>query len=231
MIVAANFKTNKTRREVKRYLEKLDTVEFENVKVAVFPPATGLFERGYIGAQNAYPTLNGAFTGEIGLEQLNEFNIKKILIGHSERRHILKESQEFISEKFEFFKNEGFEIYYCIGEPLEIRKKGIEAVIEYLKNQFAGIDLEYEKLILAYEPVWAIGTGVSASGEEIRITHKEIGKFTSRPILYGGSVKPENIKEIISIQNVDGVLVGSASLDVNSFIEMIKTAKEIKKEK
>jgi triosephosphate isomerase len=225
MIVAANFKTNKTRREVKRYLETLDSVDFGNVKVAVFPPATALFERNYIGAQNAYPCVNGAFTGEIGLEQLNEFNIKKILIGHSERRHILGESQEFIAKKFEFFKNEGFEIFYCIGEPLEIRKQGIEVVVEYLKAQFEGIDLEYEKLILAYEPVWAIGTGVSASIEEIRQTHAEIRKYTSKPILYGGSVKVNNIKEIISVENVDGVLVGSASLDVNNFIEMINIAK------
>jgi len=231
MIVAANFKTNKTRKETLQYLKILDGIDFSNVKVAVFPPSTALFERDYIGAQNAYPTLNGAFTGEIGLEQLNEFNIKKILIGHSERRHILGESQEFIAQKFEFFKKEGFEIYYCIGEPLEIRKKGIDAVIEYLKSQFEDIDLEYEKLIVAYEPVWAIGTGVSASIDEIRQTHAKIRKFISKPILYGGSVKPENIKDIISIENVDGVLVGSASLDVNKFISMIETAKELKKEK
>jgi len=227
MIVAANFKTNKTRKETLQYLKTLDEVDFGNVKVAVFPPATALFERDYLGAQNAYPTINGAYTGEIGLEQLNEFNIKKILIGHSERRHILGESQEFIAEKFEFFKKEGFEIFYCIGEPLEVRKKGIDAVIEYLKEQFEGIDLEYEKLVLAYEPVWAIGTGVSASIEEIKETHAKIRQFTSKPILYGGSVKPENIKDIISLQNVDGVLVGSASLDVGKFINMIETAKEV----
>lgn len=227
MIVAANFKTNKTRREVKRYIQTLDGVDFGNVKVALFPPATGLFEREYIGAQNAYPTFNGAFTGEIGLEQLGEFNIKKILIGHSERRHILGESQEFIAEKFEFFKNEGFEIYYCIGEPLEVRERGMEAVTEYLKKQFVGIDLEYEKLILAYEPVWAIGTGVSASLEQIEQTHSQIRKFTSKPILYGGSVKVNNIKDIISVNNVEGVLVGSASLDVENFIKMIEIAKNI----
>ncbi len=227
MIVAANFKTNKTRKETLQYLKTLDEVDFGNVKVAVFPPATALFERDYLGAQNAYPTINGAYTGEIGLEQLNEFNIKKILIGHSERRHILGESQEFIAEKFEFFKKEGFEIFYCIGEPLDVRKKGIDAVIEYLKIQFEGIDLEYEKLVLAYEPVWAIGTGVSASIEEIKETHAKIRQFTSKPILYGGSVKPENIKDIISLQNVDGVLVGSASLDVNNFINMIEIAKGI----
>jgi len=228
MIVAANFKTNKTRKEVKEYLNKLESVDFSDVKIAVFPPQTALFPKEYIGAQNAYPTVNGAFTGEIGLEQLNEFGIKKILIGHSERRHILGESQTFIAQKFEFFKNAGFEIYYCIGEPLEIRKEGIDAVIEYLKKQFEGIDTEYEKLIIAYEPVWAIGTGVSASLEEIRNTHANISKLTSKPILYGGSVKTNNMKDIVSLPNVGGVLVGSASLDVNNFIEMINIAKNIK---
>ncbi len=228
LVVAANFKMHKTRNETINYLQELEKIEFGNVKVAVFPPFTALIENELIGAQNAYPAINGAYTGEIGLEQLNEFNIKRVLIGHSERRHVLNESQEFIAKKFEFYKNEGFEIFYCIGEPLEIRKKGLSAVVEYLKNQLVGIDLEYEKLIIAYEPVWAIGTGVSATNEEIKETHAEIRKLTNRPILYGGSVKLHNIKEILEIENVDGVLVGSASLDVEVFKQMVKTAKEIK---
>ena len=225
MIVAANFKMHKTRKEVKEYLNELKNIKFNGVKVAVFPPQTALFEDEIVGAQNAYPAINGAYTGEIGLEQLNEFNIKRILIGHSERRHILNESQEFIAKKFQFFKENNFEIFYCIGEPLEVRKQGIEAVVEYLKAEFEGIDLEYDKLIVAYEPVWAIGTGVSAGIEEIKQTHEEIRKFTSKPILYGGSVKLNNIKEILAIENVDGVLVGSASLDIATFKEMIETAK------
>ncbi len=229
MIISANFKTNKTRRETVSYLEELGKVDFEDVKVAVFPPQTALIENELVGAQNAYPTKNGAFTGEIGLEQLEEFNIERILIGHSERRHILNESQEFIAEKFQFFKEQGFEIFYCIGEPLEVREQGIEAVADYLKEQFEGIDLEYEKLIIAYEPVWAIGTGVSATIDQIRETHSEIRKWTSKPILYGGSVKLNNIKEILEVENVDGALVGSASLDLETFKGMIETAKEIEK--
>ena len=228
MIVAANFKMHKTRKEVKRYLEELEKMDFGNVKVAVFPPFTALFEKDYIGAQNAYPAINGAYTGEIGLEQLNEFNIKTILLGHSERRHIIGESQEFIAEKFKFYAEREFEIFYCIGEPLEIRKKGIGAVIEYLKEQIVGIDMEYKNLVIAYEPVWAIGTGVSASIEEIKETHAKIRELTKNPILYGGSVKLNNISEILDIENVDGVLVGSASLEVETFKEMIKIAKEKK---
>jgi triosephosphate isomerase len=228
MIVAANFKTNKTRKEVEEYVKVLEVVNFDGVEVSVFPPLTALLEKECIGVQNAYPTVNGAYTGEIGLEQIKEFNIDKILIGHSERRHILKESQEFIAEKFEFFKKHNFEIYYCIGEPIEIRKKGLNEVVAYLKNQLEGIDLDYERLIVAYEPVWAIGTGVSAGIEEIEQTHAQIKKIVNKPLLYGGSVKLNNIREILSVPNVDGVLVGSASLEVGNFIKMIEIAKEVK---
>ncbi len=228
MIVAANFKMHKTRNETKEYLDELKKIKFNGVKVAVFPPASALMEDKIVGVQNAYPAIDGAYTGEIGLEQLNEFNIKRVLIGHSERRHILNESQEFIAKKFDFYKNQGFEIFYCIGEPLEVRKKGIKEVVEYLKTQIKDIDLEYENLIVAYEPVWAIGTGESASIEKIKETHEEIRKLTSKPILYGGSVKLNNIKEIIELPNVEGVLVGGASLDVETFKEMIKIAKDMK---
>jgi triosephosphate isomerase len=228
MIVAANFKMYKTRKETIEYINELKKTDFGGVKVAVFPPQSALIKDELIGAQNAYPEVHGAYTGEIGLEQLEEFGIKKLMLGHSERRNILGETQEFIAKKFEFYKNHGFEIFYCIGEPLEVRERGIDAVVEYLKSQFEGIDLSYEKLIIAYEPVWAIGTGKSASLEEIKEVVSEIKKITTLPTIYGGSVKPNNIKDIISIEGVDGVLVGSASLDVNNLKEMINKAKEIK---
>jgi triosephosphate isomerase len=228
MIVAANFKMHKTRKETIKYLKDLKQMDFKDVEVRVFPPFSALIEDELIGAQNGYPAINGAYTGEIGLEQLNEFNIKTILLGHSERRHILGETQEFIAKKFKFYKENGFRIFYCVGEPLEIRKSGIEAVIEYIKKQFEGIDLNYENLVIAYEPVWAIGTGVSATEEEIKKTHKKIREFTTAPILYGGSVKLNNISSILDIENVDGVLVGSASLDVEVFKKMIEIAKEKK---
>ena len=175
-----------------------------------------------VGVQNAYPAHNGAFTGEIGLEQLDEFDIKTILIGHSERREHMLESQERVAEKFAFFQEQGFEIIYCIGEPLAVREKGFESVIKYLLAQFDGIDISYDKLIIAYEPIWAIGTGRSATVEEISTTHRALKKvIDDKPLLYGGSAKPTNINEIISIAGVDGVLVGSASLDAESFFQMI----------
>ena len=227
MIYAANFKTNHTRTTTRAYLEilkeKLVAKRAED-RVFVFPPATALDSYSgdfTIGAQNAYPTQNGAFTGEIGLEKLEEFDIKTILIGHSERREHMFESQEVVAAKFRFFMEQDFEIVYCIGEPLEVREAGDQAVADYLLAQFEGINLSYDKVIVAYEPIWAIGTGRSATTEEIASTHAMLKKNMDRPLLYGGSVKPANIKEITSIEGVDGVLVGSASLDVESFSQMI----------
>ncbi len=227
MIFAANFKTNHTRASTEKYIEALKEklfVKKPEDKVYIFPPATALdnYEGDFtIGAQNAYPTQNGAYTGEIGVEQLEEFGIKTILIGHSERREHLGESQEKVAQKFAFFKENNFEIIYCIGEPLEIREQGDEAVMEYLLAQFDGIDITYTNLIIAYEPIWAIGTGRSATVEEIASTHEALKKTVQKPLLYGGSAKPANIKEITSIRGVDGVLVGSASLDADSFAQMI----------
>ncbi len=222
----ANFKTNHTRATTAQYIEELNKeLEGVDTKVLIFPPATAL-QKGVgkveVGVQNAYFTKNGAFTGELGLEQLEEFGIKQILIGHSERREILGESQEFVAKKFEFFKNEGFEIIYCIGEPLEIRKKGEEALFEYLFAQFEGIDTSYNNFTVAYEPIWAIGTGVSATKEDIEVVHNRLKEQFNLPLLYGGSVKVGSIEEIASIDSVDGVLVGSASLDAKEFSKLIK---------
>ncbi len=227
MIYAANFKTNHTRQTTKNYIEELKekiTSKKAEDSVYIFPPSTALdrFEGDFtVGTQNAYPAQNGAYTGEIGVEQLEEFAIRTILIGHSERREVLGESQEIVAAKFAYFKEQGFEIIYCIGEPLEVREQGDSAVMEYLLAQFEGIDTSYEKLIIAYEPIWAIGTGRSATVEEIASTHEALKKTVQKPLLYGGSAKPANIKEITSIRGVDGVLVGSASLDAGSFSEMI----------
>lgn len=228
MIYAANFKTNHTRKSTEFYIQDLSAKlggKKPEDKVYILPPSTALdqYEGDFtVGVQNAYPTVNGAYTGEIGLEQLDEFDIKTILIGHSERREHLGESQEQIVEKFSFFQEHDLEIIYCIGEPLEIREKGFKAVMQYLLAQFEGIDITYKNLIIAYEPIWAIGTGRSATVEEISTTHRALKKvIADTPLLYGGSAKPVNIKEITSIAGVDGVLVGSASLDAESFSQMV----------
>ncbi len=232
-IVAANFKTNHTRRSTAEYVEAIDLFLSEKkigLPLYIFPPSTALdsFETKnsiHIGAQNAYPTVKGSFTGEIGLQQLEEFGIDTILVGHSERRHILKETQEFVAEKFRWFKERGFTIFYCIGEPLEVRKAGEEAVRQYLLKQCEGIDTSYENLVLAYEPVWAIGTGKTATPELIEQTHALIKAFSDRPLLYGGSVKPQNIKEILEVPGCDGALIGTSSWEVSGMVSMLRKVK------
>ena len=235
MIIAANFKTNHTRASTKEYIVGLNEyLKSENISddVMIFPPFTALdcFDTSSnlsVGAQNAYPAKSGSFTGEIGEEQLGEFGIKLVLIGHSERRHILGESQEFVAKKYAYFMEQGYKIVYCIGEPKEVREEGIDDVIAYNLSQLEGIDLSYENLIVAYEPVWAIGTGLSASNEQIEETLSRLKDHIKAPLLYGGSVKPANTKEILSIKNCDGVLVGTASWELESFKEMISISKEL----
>lgn len=235
-IIASNFKTNHTRKSTASFVNEVnDYLKNQNVKseVYVFPTATSLdsfdtVPNFTIGAQNAYATANGSFTGEIGTMQLDEFEIKTILIGHSERRHILGETQEEIAKKYEFYKNLGFKIIYCIGEPLEVKKAGLEKTLEYIFEQFIGIDTSYENLILAYEPVWAIGTGITATNEDIKQVHNAIKSKINKPLLYGGSVKIENVKEICEIENVDGALIGTASWKIEDFIKILENTKDIR---
>lgn len=237
MILCANFKANKTRQETRSYMAVVESFMSANEideTVIVFPPFTALEHlprNVLIGVQNAYPANNGAYTGEITLEQLEEFEIKTILIGHSERRHILGEIQEQIAAKFRFFAENGFVIVYCVGEPLEIRQQGDESLMKYIDAQFEGIDLSYPDLIIAYEPVWAIGTGLTASNEEIKAVHSALRQKIAAPLLYGGSVKVENVGEIMALPDVDGVLVGSASLSAHDFCEMVAQAVELNETK
>ena len=234
-IIASNFKTNHTRKSTKQFIEDVNSFLEKNSisnSVYIFPPSTALdsfntVDSLYIGAQNGYFTKNGSYTGEIGTEQLDEFNIGTILIGHSERRHILGESQKEIALKYNYYKSLGYNIIYCIGEPLEVKEQGLTETLGYIWEQFDGIDLDYENLILAYEPVWAIGIGVSATNEDIATIHKKIKKKIQKPLLYGGSVKPANIEDILNIPNVDGTLIGTASWDVEDFKKMITTTAKI----
>lgn len=232
MIIAANLKTNLTRSATHEYMRDVEKFATDSsAEVIVFPAMTSLdsYKVGSItvGAQNAYPTQNGAFTGETGLEQLDEFGVKTILIGHSERRHILGESQEFLVEKFNYFKEKNFKIVYCVGEPKSIREAGREEMLTYISKQYEGIDTEYENLIIAYEPVWAIGTGLTPTLEDIKDIHTALKQKSKAPLLYGGSVKVNNAKDVLSVENVDGILVGSAALYADHFGLMIQYADEL----
>lgn len=237
MIIASNFKTNYTRGSAKAFIEEIQafvchTKSEQNVRI--FAPFTALdrfdeIQNIKVGAQNFYPIQNGSYTGEIGFEQLEEFCIDTVLIGHSERRHILKESQSFIAAKYDFAKAREVEIVYCIGEPQEIRMQGIDAIMSYLWEQFEGIDIHYDRLVIAYEPVWAIGTGLSASLEDIEEVLTRLQEKLSAPLLYGGSVKVENIESILNVKACEGVLVGTASWNEKAFCEMIRIADTVKK--
>ncbi|MDD2894806.1 MAG: triose-phosphate isomerase [Aliarcobacter sp.] len=234
-IIASNFKTNHTRKSTASFINEVnDYIKSNEIKneVYVFPTSTSLdlfdtVSTFSIGAQNAYATVAGSFTGEIGTTQLDEFEIKTILIGHSERRHILGETQNKIAKKYEFYKELGYKIIYCIGEPLEVKNQGLAKTLEYIYEQFEGIDTKYENLILAYEPVWAIGTGVTATNEDIENIHNAIKEKISKPLLYGGSVKVENVREICQIPNVDGALIGTASWKKEDFIQILENTKDL----
>ncbi len=234
MIIASNLKTNLTRIQTSAYLMDLENFLDEmhsNQEILVFPAQSSLnLHSGQVhqGAQNAYPAKNGAFTGEIGSEQLEEFGINTILIGHSERRHIFSEPQALLVEKFNYYKNLGFKIVFCIGEPLKVREEGEDVMMKYLELQYEGIDTSYENLIIAYEPVWAIGTGLTPTLKDISKIHLALKEKSSAPLLYGGSVKVDTAKDILACEGVDGVLVGSGALAVENFCSMIQFAQDIK---
>lgn len=234
-IIASNFKTNHTRKSTASFVNEVNEFLKSNEissDVYIFPTSTSLdtfdtVSNFTIGAQNAYATAKGSFTGEIGTTQLDEFSIKTILIGHSERRHVLGESQEEIAKKFAFYSELGYKIIYCIGEPLEVKEQGLEKTLEYVYEQFEGIDTNYENLVLAYEPVWAIGTGVTATNEDITNVHSAIKSKIEKPLLYGGSVKVANVREICQLDGVDGALIGTASWIVEDFKQIIENTKDV----
>ena len=218
----ANLKCNHTRASFAKYAEILDANLSANDDVTVFPPFSALDGAAHkfkLGAQNFYPCESGAHTGEIGKAMLDEFGVKSVLIGHSERRE-LGESEELLRAKFGFAVKAGWQIVYCIGENLSVNEAG--RTKEFLAEQLKNIDLGYKRLLIAYEPIWAIGTGKSASTEQIENVLNFIREQTSAPLLYGGSVNVVNIGEIAGIANCDGVLVGTASWDASGFLELIR---------
>ncbi|HED7370538.1 TPA: triose-phosphate isomerase [Campylobacter coli] len=222
MIFAANLKCNHTRASFKIYAEILNkTMGAKCDDIIVFPPSIAFLENelNFIqGAQNFYPCVNGAFTGELGKEHLDEFGIKCVLIGHSERRALGDEN--LIKAKFDFAKEHAYKIVFCIGEDLKL--KNSNQTLDFLKKQLEVIDLDYKNLIIAYEPIYSIGNGVSAKKEDIAKVLEFVSSLTQAPLLYGGSVNGDNIKDILNIKHCSGVLVGSAALKAENFIKLIK---------
>lgn len=243
-LLAANWKLYKTLAEALAYADALSAAlepegDCLRVELAVCPPYPLLYPlveafKGSpvsVGAQNVSEYLEGAFTGEAGINQLTGLGLGYVIIGHSERRNVFSESGEVIAEKLNIVLSKSPLIpILCVGEPLDYRKDGRE--LDFVKSQLQTALKEIEpsdaeKIVIAYEPIWAIGTGVNAEPKDAEEMAVEIrnwlsGNFgiaaaQSVRILYGGSIKPSNWKEIYSGPNVDGGLVGGASLDPADF--------------
>ncbi|GIW82310.1 MAG: triosephosphate isomerase [Gemmatales bacterium] len=222
--------------------------ENEKVLVGVFPPfpyllAVAEIVRGktiVLGGQNLYPAAEGAFTGEVSPTMLLDCGCQYVILGHSERRHKIGESDAFINQKVHTALNAGLKVIFCIGEKLEERdaQKTNQVLERQLTTGLAGLTQEQvASVVIAYEPVWAIGTGKNATPEEAEQAHTfirgQIGQMfgsanaESVVIQYGGSVNPNNAESLLAQPNVDGVLVGGASLKVDQFSAIIEAGMRV----
>ena len=244
-IVAANWKMNKDVHESADFAEELSKkiLNIKRTGIILSPPYTSLFNMNEIlkdtriglSGQNMHFEDSGAFTGEISAKMLKSVNCEYVILGHSERRHVFNEPDEMIKKKIDKAFASGLKPILCVGEKLEERKSGkTEDRLEIQYNAaFDNIsEKDFARCIIAYEPVWAIGTGETATPEQADKAHKLIREMTAEnynqelaedlKILYGGSVKPHNAQELIETENIDGFLVGGASLQVQSFYEIIE---------
>lgn len=242
-IIGANWKMNLTCEEaIQRYTEISSLSEINsNVELVVFPPQLYLallskMNGVSLGAQNAYaPDLFGAFTGETSLMQLKDIQINSILVGHSERRMYFGEDNDFLCTKAKTALDLGVQVFYCCGESDEIRSNG--TAIAFVESQLKPLleqlnDSHTALLVVAYEPIWAIGSGKVPSLTEIEEVHTAIRNLCERHfskeaaqsirIVYGGSCNASNAKDIFRLPNVDGGLVGGASLKVETFKPIIE---------
>jgi triosephosphate isomerase (TIM) len=248
-MMAANWKMNKTIREAEQYTAALlpRAADAEGVDVAVFAPFTCLHEVARMtedtpviaGAQNFYHEDSGAFTGEVSVPMLQDAGAEAGIVGHSERREVFGEDDDMVARKAARAIEGGLLPVICVGETKEERDAG--EMWEKVSGQVRRVmeeldDPDGDSLVFAYEPIWAIGTGETATPEDaqeaigqIRGLLKELGgdDFAGKVrILYGGSVKPDNVAEIMSQEDVDGALVGGASLEVESFMQLVEAATE-----
>ena len=246
-IVVANWKLNKTVGEAIRFASALkDAVsDVGGVEIVVAPAFTALSSVSsalgesnvYLAAQDVFWEDHGAFTGEISPAMLKDVGCEYVIIGHSERRQFFGETNESANRKVKAVLSNDLKPILCVGEDLEDREAGrTESVIEnHVRNGLAGIPPEaLTSTVIAYEPVWAIGTGVTATPDQAQNTQESIRSLLSEMfsadlasgvrIQYGGSVKPDNILELIAQPDVDGALVGGASLEVETFAQIVRSA-------
>jgi triosephosphate isomerase len=245
LIIAGNWKMNKTVTGALALVNdlKIELANIKEVDIVVCPPFTALCEVAKalrdsnigIGAQDMSEHNAGAYTGEIAAEMLKELSVRYVILGHSERRQYHKESDELISKKARAAHAASLEPIVCVGETLAEREAGqMEKILQtQVRGSLAGLSKEQMvETIIAYEPVWAIGTGKTATTAQAQEAHafirgllvKLFDEATARRvrIQYGGSVKPSNARELMSQSDVDGALVGGASLEAQSFAEIVK---------
>jgi triosephosphate isomerase (TIM) len=243
-IVAGNWKMNNDLAQTEDLLGNIKNLwkEKEGVRVIVAPSFTNLhhaFEslRKWpidVAAQNMHENSNGAFTGEVSAQMLTSIGIKTVILGHSERRAIFKETDDLLAKKVNTALENDMEVIFCVGEELSERKseKHFDVVKSQLEKALFQLSAEnWKKIVIAYEPVWAIGTGETASPDQAQEMHAFIrktiaGKYGEEladevSILYGGSVKPDNAQEIFAKEDVDGGLIGGASLKAGDFLAIV----------
>ncbi|MFL2543101.1 MAG: triose-phosphate isomerase [Alphaproteobacteria bacterium] len=229
----ANWKLNGNFKFIDQFISNLTLPSDRSKCIVICPTSIHLdymskHKRGfYVGAQNVSQHKDGAFTGEISAESLSDLNVDFCIVGHSERRQIFNEKNDTIYFKSENLINKNFIPIICIGETLEEKENGkTNDILEEQLKKCIPSSSNFQNTIIAYEPVWAIGTGLTPSIEEIDKTHQFIrghnSKFNKFNILYGGSVKANNVKEITSLLNVNGALIGGASLKSEEFTKIIQ---------
>jgi triosephosphate isomerase len=230
MLIAGNWKMFKGPAEAGAFCRALRDADLPNdVDVVVCPPFVSLeasvqalagTEIG-VFAQNCHWELEGAFTGEISASMLQELGVYGTLVGHSERRQWFGETDETVARRVRTALEQGLHVIACVGESEAEREAGETDAV--LRRQVGVLEAD-ENLVIAYEPVWAIGTGQTATPEMAQQAHETIKSVLDLPVLYGGSVKPDNAAELMSQPAVDGALVGGASLDVESFAALCRNA-------
>ncbi len=244
-IIAGNWKMHKTNVEAKALASGIvrEVQEVRDVQVVLCPPFTALGVVAEVikgsnvdlGGQNCHYESQGAFTGEVAPEFLLDLGCRYVIIGHSERRQYFKEDDQLLNKKIKRALSVGLVPIFCIGETLEERNQGqtFDVLRRQVTNGLSEVHLDHPRqMVVAYEPVWAIGTGVTATPDQAQEAHRYVrdllaglwGTDTAEEvrIQYGGSVKPENIKELMAQPDIDGALVGGASLEAGSFTRIVK---------
>jgi triosephosphate isomerase (TIM) len=226
-LIAGNWKMFKGPGETREFCSAFEPPE--GVEAVLCPPFVSLpaaVESGQtVFAQNVHWADDGAFTGEISAPMLLELGVSGAIVGHSERRQYFAETDETVARRTVAALRHGLRVIACVGESLEERESGqMDLVLRLQVEAIADVAGAHEGLAIAYEPVWAIGTGQTATPEQAREVHGFIKRLLDVPVLYGGSVNPENAEELLSQEGVDGALVGGASLDVESFTAICRAA-------